>query len=187
VTRRYRRRGLRRMFRRLTRRQRQALAAIVAIVAVVMIAGHGGSGSSSAAAAGAPPSGAAAQIIAYAQAQEGCPYVWGGTGPCSSGYDCSGLTMQAYASAGITIPRTAAEQWAAGPQVTDPQPGDLVFFVGADGTWSAPGHVAIYVGPNQLIDAYATGWNVQQQSFGLPSSWEGLGDPVGYTDPMEGS
>jgi cell wall-associated NlpC family hydrolase len=177
-------RTFRRMYRRMSRRERQGLAvAVVAVLAIGMTsAAHG---SSSPAAAGAPP-GAAGRIIAYAQAQEGCPYVYGGTGPCDDGWDCSGLVQAAYASAGISIARTSEEQWAEGPQVSSPQPGDLVFFTG-DPIDPPPGHVAIYVSPGQIIDAYATGTNVQQQSFGQTSSWPGLGTVYGYTDPMEGS
>ena len=49
--------------------------------------------------------------------------------------------MQAYAAAGISIARTSQDQWAWGPQVSTPEPGDLVFFAGADGTVTSPGHV----------------------------------------------
>jgi len=168
--------------RKLTARDLAAPAITGLLLAVLVHAtGHVRS-----AASPAPSGSVAAQVISFATAREGCPYVYGGTGPYQDGYDCSGLTMDAYASAGVSIPRTAAEQWDAGPQVSTPEPGDLVFFVGADGTWSAPGHVAIYVGPHELIDAYATGFNVQEQSFGLPSSWGGLQTPVGYTDPAAG-
>ena len=85
------------------------------------------------------PSKAAAQAIAYAQRQLGLPYLWGGTGP--DAFDCSGLVMEAYAAAGISIARTSQEQWATGPHVSTPEPGDLVFFAGADGTVTSPGHV----------------------------------------------
>ena len=45
----------------------------------------------------------AEKAVAFAYNALGCPYVFGGTGPCGSGYDCSGLTMQAWASAGVSI------------------------------------------------------------------------------------
>ena len=67
--------------------------------------------------------------------------------------------------------------------MSTPQPGDLVFFVG-DPIDPPPGHVGIYVGPHQIIDAYESGDPVQQQSFGLPSSLGGLTTVYGYTDPM---
>jgi peptidoglycan DL-endopeptidase CwlO len=129
------------------------------------------------------PANAAAQAIAYARAQLGKPYVWGGTGP--DGFDCSGLVMEAYASAGIPVPRTSQEQWAAGPQVSNPQPGDLVFFAGGDGTVSAPGHVGLVIGPHTMIEAYATGYPVRVSAFGDAQAAPGDGDPVGYTAPWE--
>ena len=129
------------------------------------------------------PTQAVATAISFAEQQLGKPYLWGGTGP--DAFDCSGLVMQAYAAAGIGIPRTSEEQWAAGPQVSVPQPGDLVFFAGADGTATSPGHVGIVVDPARhlMIDAYATGLPVEYDTYGLPGSAGGLADPVGFTDP----
>jgi cell wall-associated NlpC family hydrolase len=151
----------------------------------VILAGAAHSAAGVTHAAARPPSGAVAQIVAYARAQLGEPYVWGGTGPGAAGYDCSGLVMQAYAAAGIAIPRTSQEQWAAGPQVSQPARGDLVFFAGADGAWSAPGHVGLVVDPARqlMIDAYETGTPVRYDTYGLPGSAGGLADPVGFTDP----
>ena len=84
----------------------------------------------------------AEKAVAFAYDQLGCPYVFGGTGPCNSGFDCSGLTSQAWAYAGISIPRTSEEQ-AGLPAVAraDLQPGDIVEFAGDS-------HVGIYVGGN---------------------------------------
>jgi cell wall-associated NlpC family hydrolase len=170
--------------RRLSSKEKAALAIVAA--GILAGAGHG----AASAVHSAPPAtgGSAAQVIAFARARLGCPYVWGGTGPCQAGYDCSGLAMDAYASAGVTIPRTSEEQWAAGPQVSIPAPGDLVFFAGADGTTQSPGHVAIVVNPAKhlIIDAYATGLPVEYDTYGLPTSAEGLSDPVGFTDPLAG-
>src|SRR3984893_6864871 len=108
--------------------------------------------------------------IQYALAQLGKPYVWGGIGP--SGYDCSGLTMQAYHAAGIAIPRTTYTQVYAGQPVYDMNqlaPGDLLFIVGADpGPGGAPGHVGLYIGGNTVIDAPHTGAFVQLTKL---SSW----------------
>ena len=99
------------------------------------------------AAAGPLPAGTAGKVIAYAEAQLGKPYQWGATGP--DAFDCSGLAMMAYRAAGITIPRTSQQQWAYGRQIpaSQVQPGDLVFFAGADGTITAPGHVGIVTRP----------------------------------------
>jgi peptidoglycan DL-endopeptidase CwlO len=100
------------------------------------------------------------KAVAYAYDQLGCPYVYGGTGPCPDGFDCSGLTMMAWASAGVSIPRTSYEQLDDLPQVAigDQQPGDILVFL--DGA-----HVGIYVGDNKLIDAPQTGEDVQLVSF----------------------
>jgi cell wall-associated NlpC family hydrolase len=129
------------------------------------------------------PARAAAIAVAYARARVGLPYLWGGTGP--GAYDCSGLTMMAYLSAGIGLPRTAAEQWAAGPQVGSPRAGDLVFFPGGDGSWSAPGHVAIVTGPGRIVQAYAPGTGIVAASYGQPGSLPGTGPGtvIGYARP----
>jgi cell wall-associated NlpC family hydrolase len=127
-----------------------------------------------------PPNAVAAQVIAYAKAQIGKPYIWGGTGP--TGYDCSGLTSMAYKSAGITIPRLANYQWFDEPHVAANQvePGDLVFFAGSDGTQSDPGHVGMVYNPQQMtmIVARHTGTNITIQSYrNYP------GGVVGYSRP----
>lgn len=127
--------------------------------------------------------GTVAKVIAYAEAQTGKPYLWGGAGP--SAFDCSGLTCMAYASAGIQIPRTARAQWAAGPKVTGPQPGDLVFFPGADGSRSQPGHVGLVTGPHRMIQAYMPGVPINTYPYGVPSALGGTGPGtvIGYTRP----
>jgi peptidoglycan DL-endopeptidase CwlO len=101
------------------------------------------------------------KAVAFAYAQLGKPYVWGATGPDS--YDCSGLVQAAWASAGVAIPRTTYEQWAALPHVpmSAIQPGDLIFFDGI-------GHVAIYVGSNMIIDAPQPGEFVEKISLSSP-------------------
>jgi peptidoglycan DL-endopeptidase CwlO len=108
------------------------------------------------------PTGTQAQkAVAFAYAQIGCWYRWGGTGPCSKGFDCSGLVQAAWASAGVSIPRTTTEQWAALPHVSMSaiQPGDLIYFNGI-------GHVAMYVGNGYMIDAPQTGEQIRK----LPTS-----------------
>ena len=105
----------------------------------------------------------AQQAVAFAYNQLGCPYVFGGTGPCGSGFDCSGLTMSAWASAGVSVPRTSYGQ-ATLPAVSTSalQPGDILEF-------SGDSHVGIYVGGGMLIDAPQPGMNVEKVS--LSSSW----------------
>jgi cell wall-associated NlpC family hydrolase len=137
-----------------------------------------------AAASAKAPDRAAAKAVAYAEAQVGrVPYVWGGTS--TAGFDCSGLIQAAYGSAGIALERTSQQQWASEPHVSSPKAGDLVFFAGADGTPSSPGHVGIVVSPARhlMVDAYGAGTYVRYDTYGLPSSAPGLSDPVGFTRP----
>lgn len=144
---------------------------------------------SSSAATSVPParrSAAAAKAIAWAASQAGKPYLYGATGPGS--FDCSGLVMEAYAHAGIAIPRTAAGQWAAGPRVSSPQPGDLVFFPGGDGTWTEPGHVGLVAAAHRMIQAYAPGIPIGTYPYGVPAALDGTGPGtvIGYTRPWAG-
>lgn len=107
----------------------------------------------------------ASGAIAFARAQIGKPYLWGGTGP--DAFDCSGLVMMAYRSVGIDIPRTSQQQWLWGPRVSpnQVQPGDLVFFAGSDGTVTSPGHVGIVIGHGMMIDAPSTGFLVRIEPY----------------------
>jgi cell wall-associated NlpC family hydrolase len=107
------------------------------------------------------PSDAAAVAIAFAVRQVGKPYQWGATGP--DAYDCSGLVYAAYAAAGIRIARTTYQWRQDGPQIplTAIQPGDLLFTAGSDGTPANPGHVVMYLGGGQVIQAPQTGEDVQ--------------------------
>jgi peptidoglycan DL-endopeptidase CwlO len=104
----------------------------------------------------------ALQAIAFAKRQIGKPYIWGGTGP--KGFDCSGLQMKAFLHAGLTIPRTAAEQYAgAGKYVplNQARAGDLLFYASDVTKPSTVYHVAMYVGGGQLLDSPETGEDVQ--------------------------
>jgi cell wall-associated NlpC family hydrolase len=107
------------------------------------------------------PTGAATTAIAFALSQVGKPYQWGADGP--EAYDCSGLVYAAYAAAGIRIGRTTFQWRLDGPQVplSQIQPGDLLFSAGSDGTPADPGHVVMYLGGGQIIQAPQTGQDVQ--------------------------
>jgi cell wall-associated NlpC family hydrolase len=96
----------------------------------------------------------------------GVPYVWGGASP--SGFDCSGLVMYVYAQLGISLPHYTVAQWNATEPIGPSQmePGDLVFFNGL-------GHVGIYLGGGQFVDAPHTGAVVRIDSL---SSWGGSFD-----------
>ena len=138
------------------------------------------------AALGPLPAGTAGKILAYVEAQLAKPYVFGAAGP--DAFDCSGLVMMAYRAAGITIPRTSQAQWAFGRQIAagQVQPGDLVFFAGADGSPAAPGHVGIVLDPaaHTMIDAYAAGYPVEEDTYGLPAAKGGLSPVTGFTRPL---
>jgi cell wall-associated NlpC family hydrolase len=136
--------------------------AAVAGVALYLAAGHPGHPHHHH--PGKPPR-HASEAIAYAYAQIGKPYQWGGTGPAT--FDCSGLTMRAEEAAGVDSPRTSEQQWAAFPHVRHPRAGDLAFFAGVGDP--PPGHVAIFVGHGYVIDAPHTGAFVRRERIsGIP-------------------
>jgi cell wall-associated NlpC family hydrolase len=130
---------------------------------------------------GAPaaPNAVVAQVIDFARAQLGKPYVFGAVGPDS--FDCSGLTMSAFQSAGVALPRLSDAQYWWGAEVPkgQEQPGDLVFFDFKPGH-SGPGHVGIVYNPQRglMIVAPHTGDIVKLQSYrNYP------GGVVGFTRP----
>jgi cell wall-associated NlpC family hydrolase len=93
------------------------------------------------------------RIVERAEAWLGVPYLFGG---CSrTGVDCSCLVQNVYAALGIRLPRIAVDQFNATVPVSDPQPGDLVFFANT----YEPGisHVGIYIGDGMQINAPTTG------------------------------
>ncbi len=114
--------------------------------------------SASAADSGLPASGWQV-AMAFAESQIGKPYRWGGAGPAT--YDCSGLTMVAWAKAGVSMPHSAQDQYnmTARIPLSDLQPGDLVFF----GTPTDVYHVGMYVGGGSMVDAPETGQDVMIQ------------------------
>jgi cell wall-associated NlpC family hydrolase len=111
------------------------------------------------------------QAVAFVYSQLGCPYLYGGTGPCHMGFDCSGLVEAAWGSAGVQIPRDTYEDWAALPHipVASIEPGDLLIYDGV-------GHVAMYVGGGYIIDAPQTGLDVEK--IPMSTSW--------YADNLDG-
>jgi cell wall-associated NlpC family hydrolase len=101
-------------------------------------------------------SGRGAKALAYAKAQLGEPYVRNGDGP--SGWDCSGLTMRAWGSVGVSLPHSSRQQYSRGRSVakSDLKAGDLVFFY--PGSLS---HVGMYAGNGQVIHAPRPGKSVE--------------------------
>ena len=134
-------------------------------------------------------------VVSWAEEQLGKPYQWGAAGPGS--FDCSGLTMVALAQAGISVTHNANAQWqqAKAHPVAENQlaPGDLVFYAGSDGSLTAPGHVGIYVGTGEIIDAPYTGTNVRFDPLTAISGYVGATDPyaasptAGTTAPIPAS
>ncbi len=124
-------------------------------------------------------------IVAFACAQQGKPYVWGGNG--DPGFDCSGLTHAAYASVGIQIPRTAQTQYDAQPLLppgSPHQPGDLLFF----GIPTNIHHVGISLGGTMMIDAPDFGRTVQPRDFSGFPDYAGSARPrKTSTTPTEGA
>lgn len=106
-------------------------------------------------------SGSRAAILAYAQAQVGKSYVWAAEGPDS--FDCSGLTMMAYAQAGIQLEHSSSAQLLAGDHIpaSEAQPGDLLWW---------PGHIAIYTGGGRMIGAQTPAEGVREMAvYGSPT------------------
>lgn len=110
----------------------------------------------------------AGQAIEYAKDQLGDPYVWGAEGPHT--FDCSGLVQQAWAAAGVQIPRTTQPQYEHGGQhvpLSQAQPGDLVFW-GYGRNPDSIHHVAIYLGDNRVLHAPQAGETVERTKL-----WDG--------------
>jgi len=136
--------------------------------------------------AGAPasalPGRAAGLAVGYAQAQLGTPYLWGGG--TAAGFDCSGLVQAAYHAAGLELPRTAQQQYDAGPRLPGAapiEPGDLVFF----GSPTNVTHVGIVAADNQMIDAPHTGAVVRVESYHW-HDYLGATSPPGDAQPAPG-
>jgi cell wall-associated NlpC family hydrolase len=135
-------------------------------------------------------------VIEAALSQKGVPYSWGGgnaIGPskgicCSqggqdgskvTGFDCSGLTLYAFAQAGVTLPRTAASQSAVGTRIPASagyaalQPGDLVFYGYIPDNDSTIHHVGIYLGNGNMINAARPGTKVRVDKVSTMADYAG--------------
>lgn len=128
------------------------------------------------------PSGRAAIAVEYAEAKVGDSYVTGGNGP--NVFDCSGLVQEAWKAAGVSIERTSFQQWDSLPHISKSQlqPGDLVYFLepgasAADG----PGHVAMYIGNNMIIQATHPGSYVEWASLDPSSAYYVNMTVLGYS------
>ncbi len=135
----------------------QAAQVVQAQTAVV-----GATASTPEGAAVVPASGYSSQVVSIAMSYIGVPYVWGGSSP--SGFDCSGLVMYSFAQLGISLPHSSYAMWNYGTPVPSDQlqPGDMVFFDGL-------GHVGLYIGGGEFVDAPYTGAYVRVDS--LTTGW----------------
>jgi cell wall-associated NlpC family hydrolase len=109
--------------------------------------------------------------MSWALNQIGCPYEYGEKGPCSRGFDCSGLVVAAYAHVGMSLPRTTYEMLrshALKKQTGHPRPGNLVFF--------GDGHVTLYYWRHVVLHAPEPGEKVQLTRWYPGSNWV----PTGY-------
>ncbi|MDQ1658367.1 MAG: peptidoglycan DL-endopeptidase CwlO [Cryptosporangiaceae bacterium] len=118
-----------------------------------------------------PVSGSAGAVVSFAKAQLGKPYVFGAAGPNS--FDCSGLTLAAWARAGVSMSHSAHLQYSAFPHVSraNALPGDLMFFYGDRH------HVGIFIGGNEMIHAPTQGEPVQVADIST-SYWMGIANGI---------
>ena len=144
----------------------------------------GGNGSSAPVAYTGPTTTQADKAVAFAYDQLGCPYVYGGTGPCNLGYDCSGLVQAAWAAAGVAIPRDTYEQWAALPKVplSDIEPGDLPVVISSGTVFRNPtaGELSEFLGltlqhlPDRCFDLIVVGVGPAGLAASVYGASEGL-------------
>jgi peptidoglycan DL-endopeptidase CwlO len=112
---------------------------------------------------GLETSGRASAALAYAMAQVGDSYSYGAAGP--NAFDCSGLTMMAWAQAGVGLPHSSSAQYGSGPHVpaSELRPGDLVFY------YSPISHVGMYIGNGLIVHAANPGAGVRvSELYSMP-------------------
>ena len=136
----------------------------VALAAVLLLAVAGFSACEEATPRSASTAGD--EAAAAARSQVGTPYQWGGREP-GVGFDCSGLTSWSWEQAGVAIPRTSRDQYAATQRIRleDLRPGDLVFYAANGSTIS---HVAMFVGGDTIVHGRSSVANVVEDQL---STW----------------
>ncbi|GAB3409593.1 C40 family peptidase [Flindersiella endophytica] len=136
-----------------------------------------GSGDSGSDGSDVPARGTASEAVRYALAQVGEPYVFGAAGPGT--WDCSGLTMRAWAQAGVSMPHFARGQYWQSKHIGlgDLRPGDLIFWANDPGDSNTIHHVAMYLGNGRMVHAPRPGRSVEIQSM-----WY-MGTPTHYARP----
>ena len=115
----------------------------------------------------------------WALTQLGKPYQWGGAGP--DAYDCSGLSMMAWARAGVQLAHWTGYQWESGPHVplNELQRGDLLFYATNTADPNTIHHVAIYIGNGMMVNAPYTGAFVRIDGMYSPGGLIGAVRPAG--------
>ncbi len=119
-------------------------------------AGAGTGDSGGAGSGGGSPSSRASQAVAYALSKVGHSYVAGADGP--GAFDCSGLTMAAWRSAGVSLPHYSKAQYGATQHISrsELRPGDLLFYFG-----NGAHHVSMYIGGGMMVSASNPGAGVE--------------------------
>lgn len=130
---------------------------VSAVTQAVQSRSHGASPASRSTTRYSNPAQSSSGIVNIARGLLGIPYRYGGT--TTAGFDCSGFTQYVFGKAGISIPRTASAQKAAATPVSNPQPGDLVFF------GSPVYHVGIYTGSGTMIDSPRSGKSTSERAI----------------------
>jgi len=162
----------------MARAERQAAISAAAAASAAISASSGSSGGGSGSAGGGYTGGGrAARAVQYALSQVGDRYVAAAAGP--SAFDCSGLTMQAWRQAGISLPHYSRSQYSVTRRVplSQAQPGDLVFYFG-----SGAHHVGMYIGNGKMVHAANPRTGVVVTSVLGPwysSRFSGIGRVVG--------
>jgi len=125
--------------------------------------------------AGSAAAGRAA--LEWARQQIGTPYLWGGSGP--DGFDCSGLTSQAWRAAGVSLPRTSRDQYRRVQKIgyDELRPGDLVFYGDDPDDPASITHVAVYAGGGRMVEAPQTGSDVRETALRMSRSMAWAGRP----------
>ncbi len=141
--------------------------AVDGIVGPQTWAALGGAPSGSPGGGGGGSTASSSSVVEIAKQYIGTPYVYGGNSP--SGFDCSGLIQYVFAQAGIDVPRTASAQQAAATPVSNPQPGDIVFF------GNPAYHDGIYIGGGKMISARKPGTVVDIGGMYAPHTFGRLG------------
>lgn len=141
---------------------------IVVAAGLVLGVAAGHSGMAAHATGGRPTD---AAFVHEAETHIGAPYVFGGDGP--DVFDCSGLVQYSLSQVGVRAPRTSEDQWDWVHRISlrALRPGDLVFEQWPDDAQTPPGHVVIYAGHGQVVEAPQPGQTVHVRPWSPHETW----------------